>query len=290
MVSKKKLLDSFGTKAAYAKLQYNNAKFSLFNFSGEKKIYRKGLMRRKNMRSTINEDVFAVARDFNERYQISIANSKELRDDVYRLRYQMFCEKLGYDMHHRDGLEFDEYDDDSLHILLRERASEKPIGCFRLVMPHRSGRIWLPFDLYGVPHVDRTLFNWNKVNHARSVEVSRLAINAPTGRLASVGDKGASTPFLATALFYAITAMVIRLNVENVFMVIEPCLGRLTSRFGFKLDQISPPFEYYGQRATFTTTGLRSHAESLTLKTPWRRLYNVIEQQLFEEISARQVA
>lgn len=240
------------------------------------------------MRS-INEDMFVVARDFSERYQILIANNDELRSDIYRLRHQVFCEKLGYPMDHRDGLESDEYDRDSLHILLREYTSQTPIGCFRLVMPQRSGRIWLPFDLYGVPHIDRSLFNWNHVNHARSVEVSRLAL-APNDRTAGTANKGASTPFLATALFYAVTAMIVRLNVENVFMVIEPCLGRLTSRFGIKLDQISPPFEYYGQRAAFTTTGLRMHAESLTLKTPWRRLYNVIEQQLFAEISEQRVA
>ncbi|HEY3698029.1 MAG TPA: PEP-CTERM/exosortase system-associated acyltransferase [Spongiibacteraceae bacterium] len=235
-----------------------------------------------------NED--DLASNFNERYQILIANNDALRNDAYRVRYQVFCKKLGYEMDNRDGLESDEFDRDSLHILLRERGSLNPVGCFRLVMPQRSGRIWLPFDIYGVPHVDRSLFNWNHVNHARSVEVSRLVINAPARRIGTQGDASSNSSFLVTTLFYAVSAMVIRLNVENVFMVIEPSLGRLTSRFGFKLDQISPPFEYYGQRATFTTTGLRAHAEALTLKTPWRHLLNVIEQQLFAEISAQRVA
>lgn len=239
------------------------------------------------MRPTCQE-TFSVANDFNERYQITIANTDGLRKDVYRLRHQIFCENLGYEMDQHDGLESDEYDNDSLHVLLRERVSEIPVGCFRLVMPQRTGRIWLPFDLYGVPHVDRSLFNWNHVNHARSIEVSRLALLAPNNR--SALSKGESTPYLATALFYGVTSMIVRLNVENVFMVIEPCLGRLTARFGIKLDQISPAFEYYGQRATFTTTGLRMNAESLTLKAPWRRLYNVIEQQLFEEFLIQQVA
>lgn len=240
------------------------------------------------MRSTL-EDVFAVANDFSERYQIIIANTEALRKDVYRLRYQIFCKKLGYEMDNRDGLESDEYDRDSLHILIRERISQAPVGCSRLVMPQRTGRVWLPFDLYGVPHVDRTLFNWNHVNHRRSVEVSRLALCTSDDRNPPL-HKGASTPYLATALFYAATAVIGRINVENVFMVIEPSLGRLISRFGIKLDQISPAFEYYGQRATFTTTGLRLQAELLTLKAPWQRLYSVIEQQLFAEILAQQVA
>ncbi|HET8710338.1 MAG TPA: GNAT family N-acyltransferase, partial [Spongiibacteraceae bacterium] len=239
------------------------------------------------MRST-GEDIFGVANDFSNRYEILIANTEVLRKDVYRLRYKIFCEKLGYAMDHRDGLESDEYDRDSLHILLRERASQEPVGCARLVMPQRAGKIWLPFDLYGVPHVDRSLFNWNHVNHVRSVEVSRLALDVPNDHASTA--KGISTPFLATTLFYAATAIIIHLNVENVFMVIEPSLGRLISRFGIKLDQISPPFEYYGQRATFTTTGLRLQAELLLLKTPWQRLYYVIEQQLFAEIANQQVA
>lgn len=239
------------------------------------------------MRAT-DKEMFAVANDFSEHYQIQIANTDDLRKDVYRLRHQVFCEKLGYEMDHRDGLESDEFDDDSLHILLRERISQMPVGCFRLVMPQRTGRVWLPFDIYGVPHVDRSLFNWNHVNHSRSIEVSRLALSNPNNR----DDiyKGPSTPYLATALFYGVTATIVRLHVENVFMVIEPCLGRLTSRFGIKLDQISPAFEYYGQRATFTTTGLRMNAESLTLKAPWRRLYSIIEQQLFMDMLTQQVA
>ncbi len=239
------------------------------------------------MRPTYKEG-FCVANDFCERYQIVIANTEELRRDVFRLRHEIFCDDLGYEMDHHDGLESDEFDADSLHVLLRERVSQKAIGCFRLVMPQRGGHVWLPFDIYGVPHVDRSLFNWNRVNHARSVEVSRLALLKPNTR--SQLSNGESTPYLATALFYAVTAMIVRLNVENVFMVIEPCLGRLTSRFGIKLDQISPSFEYYGQRATFTTTGLRMNAEALTLKAPWRRLYQIIEQQLFEEFMTQQVA
>lgn|GEM_PF-777231 len=238
---------------------------------------------------TAADQTLAIAPDFNDRYQIVIANTDALRRKVYQVRCQVFCDELGYDMYQSQGCETDEYDDGSLHVLLSHRTSGTPIGCFRLVMPQPCGNIWLPFDLYGVPHVDKTLFNWNSVNYARSVEVSRLALSSAVRAGHASGTTGASSPFLATAMFYAVSSLVVSQGIENVFMVIEPRLGRLTSRFGIKLDQISRPFEYYGQRATFTTTGQRMGTEARQLKSPWRDLFDVVESQLYADRNAPQV-
>ena len=228
------------------------------------------------------ERTSAIAPDFSERYQILIATTEALRRQVYRVRHQVFCDELGYAMNQIHGHEFDDYDAGSLHILLRQRAGGVPIGCFRLVMPQPGG-IWLPFEEYGVPHVDPHLFDWSSVNRERSVEVSRLALNASVRCGGHVETAGASDPYLATAMFYAVTALVMKLGIKNLFMVIEPRLGRLISRYGFKLKQISPPFEYYGQRATFATTGQCLSDELSLLKTPWRHLFDVIDQQLFAD-------
>ncbi|MDB6061064.1 MAG: hypothetical protein JWM78_1167 [Verrucomicrobiaceae bacterium] len=241
------------------------------------------------MRPSLDQ-ILAIAPDFNSRYEIIIADTDALRREVYRIRCKVFCNDLGYAMQQRDGCEFDEYDADSIHVLLRQRNTGAAVGCFRIVMPQAQGT-WLPFEHYGAAHVDERLFDWSSVERMRSVEISRLAIDsskrqtAPTDSLTDASD-----PYLATALFYAVTAMVVKLDVHNVFMVIEPCLGRLTSRFGIRLDQIGAPFEYYGQRATFTTTGARMGAEASRLNPAWRALYDVVLQQLFVEQATQQVA
>lgn len=235
------------------------------------------------------DDVLPLASEFSQQFEVLIANTDELKNQVFHLRERVFCKKLGFSMTSVNGCEIDAFDQDSIHVLLRHKLSRQPIGCFRIVMPQRSGHIWLPFDVYGVPHIDAKLFNWNRVNLTRSAEVSRLALDAEIIRGEDL-KRNKICRHLSTALFYAVTAMIVRLNVENVFMVIEPSLGRLISRNGIRLDQISPPFEYYGQRATFTTTGLRMHADSLTLTAPWRQLYAIIEQQLFSELLAKEVA
>lgn len=239
------------------------------------------------MRTNLDR-VAAIAADFSERYQIQIADTETLRKKVYRVRHQVFCDELGYDMRHVQGHEFDEYDDSSLHVLLSQRDGDIPIGCFRLVMPQR-GEVWLPFDRYGVPHVDERFFDWSRVDRARSIEVSRLALS-PRSRQCRPTEGAPSDPYMATAMFYAVTSLILNLGTENLFMVIEPRLGRLISRYGFTLDQISPPFEYYGQRATFSAYRSRIVDELQRLKTPWRNLYDVIEQQLFAKTAQQTVA
>lgn len=231
----------------------------------------------------------AIAPDFAERYEILIANTENERCEAFRVRHQVFCEQLGYEMDNVDGCESDEHDVNSLHILIRDRSSHTGVACFRLVLPQPNTRIWLPFDLYGVQHVDRSLFDWNKVNHLRSMEVSRLALNAKLLDNEHV-SVGISTSYLAAAMFYAVTTITLHMGIEYLFMVIEPRLARLISRFGMKLDQISPKFEYYGQRATFTTNAPRLRQEVAALTPAWRKLYDEVDTQLYSNVETQQVA
>jgi N-acyl amino acid synthase of PEP-CTERM/exosortase system len=204
---------------------------------------------------TAPERTTAIAADFSERYQILIANSETLRRKVYRVRHQVFCDELGYAMNRTRGQEFDDHDAGSLHVLLRERISGISIGCFRLVMPQPEGGIWLPFDNYGVSHVDDRLFDWNTVNRARSAEVSRLALSS-SARRGSRGDKqtGPSDAYLATAMFYAVSALVLNLSIENVFMVIEPRLGR-SNQFTVRILRSARHIHHQSQTHATPITG-----------------------------------
>ncbi len=236
------------------------------------------------------EQILAIAPDFRSRYQIQIADTEALRRDVYRLRGQVFCNELGYWEQQGDGVELDEFDADSIQVLLRQRSTGEAVGCFRIVRPKEHGT-WLPFQLYGEEHVDAQLFDWSSVDRQRSVEISRLAIDTSKRQAVQSGSTaGACDPFLATALFYAVTAMVVKLDVSNAFMLIEPPLGRLISRFGIRLDQIGRAFECYGQRAVFSTTGARMKKESEQLQPAWRALYDAVTDQLFVDNAALQVA
>ena len=68
-----------------------------------------------------------VVAAFHEYFEIIDANSPELLREVFRLRYQVLCVEQrapGFEpSNYPDGLESDQYDRHSSHILLRHRPS-----------------------------------------------------------------------------------------------------------------------------------------------------------------------
>lgn len=232
----------------------------------------------------------SIASDFSDRFEFVIADTPALRAQVFALRYRVFCEEFGYNMENSNGAESDIYDPLSTHVLLRRKHTHLPVGCFRIVQSQLSLADWLPFEHYGVPNVSAE-FNWGSVDRRTSVEVSRLALAATTraGR-ADAAEKRPADAYLVTAMFFAVTGLIAKQQRDHVFMFIEPRLGRLTARYGIKLDQISPIFDYCGPRAIFVSTGQRMAAEPANYKPAMRELFDVVQRQLFGNEIAAEVA
>lgn len=236
----------------------------------------------------------ALARDFARSFDLTLADTDALRSRVYQVRYQVFCQELGYDMKQSDGLEADTYDSRSLHCLLRHRASGLDTGCVRLVLPLPNGG-GLPFESFGLRYVDRRLLDWKQIDPTSCCEVSRLAVvsefrrrlgeQAHADGVAEIDDPANSGPhrrfpFIAISLYHAVTALILQRGYEWVFMVIEPRLQRHLSRYGLNLRQISPEFEYFGQRATYVITREQLQADVFSWRPELQGLYGNVHQQL----------
>ena len=71
---------------------------------------------------------------------VLIADTSGLIEEVFRLRYQVYCLEKGYETG-RDGMEFDKYDDRARHVLLVHRASGQAIGTVRVIPSSRTGGV-----------------------------------------------------------------------------------------------------------------------------------------------------
>ena len=74
------------------------------------------------------------------RFEIIRADTPELRDLAYLLRYQVYAHEHGFEKpeDHLKEREKDDYDERSLHILLRHRRSGIVVGTARLVLPEAA--------------------------------------------------------------------------------------------------------------------------------------------------------
>jgi N-acyl amino acid synthase of PEP-CTERM/exosortase system len=201
---------------------------------------------------------------FYRHFQVVVANTPELREAAFQVRYRVYCEELKYEdaQVFPDKLEHDAFDSSAIHCLLKHHASGQFIGCIRVLLAGKSeSDPTLPFRRFlqvtDLPFEHRPL---DRFNHC---EVSRLAI---------VGDfrkrKGESEvaypdhyspqldarrmlPSMALGLYLASTAAILELGIDNAFAMMEPRLARHLQRFGLYFRQAGPLVEYHGQRAPY---------------------------------------
>ena len=79
---------------------------------------------------------------YNHYFRAEIADSDDLREWSFRLRYQVYCVENDYERASENSgeRETDELDDQSLHGLLVHRLSGSVVGTTRLILPKMNGK------------------------------------------------------------------------------------------------------------------------------------------------------
>lgn len=67
-------------------------------------------------------------------FVVEIADTNQAVEEAYRLRYQVYCVERGYESG-SFGLEVDQFDEHSRHVILRHSPTAQAIGTVRLVLP-----------------------------------------------------------------------------------------------------------------------------------------------------------
>lgn len=205
---------------------------------------------------------------FHEYFEIVMADTPELQEEVYRIRYQVLCvEKRfpGFDQSLcTDGQEKDDYDDHSSHVLLKYRSSGGFIGTVRLILFDSSNPDkLLPVEKHG--QLDPKLCDMSKLSRQQTAEISRFFVVSPFNRRKGerrnletrkinkdAGRKERrSTPHLALVLVAGIVRMCANHNVRNWLSFMDPALNRLLGHFGLNLYPAGPICDYYGLRQPY---------------------------------------
>jgi N-acyl amino acid synthase of PEP-CTERM/exosortase system len=208
---------------------------------------------------------------FHEYFKTIPADTTELRNEVFRIRYDVYCEELGYEDTERfpDKLEQDSYDPHSQHCLLWHKSSEQFAGCVRLAQasPELNNQK-LPFELTCGEKIDRSIVDISQLPTESYGEISRLAVRSTFRRRA--GEKNTpfgvvpdssleieerrSFPLIAFGLYLAAAASGLNNGLERVFAMMEPRLARRLRIFGINFEQIGEPIEHRGLRAPYQIT------------------------------------
>lgn len=208
-------------------------------------------------------DRFNLGHGFRKYFEIVPATDDTLRDAVYRVRHEVYCEELGFEPVRPDQRESDAFDAHSQHCLLRSsNERHTPVGCIRIVMARADEPDFLlPFERTCAATLDRTLLDPAALPRDRIAEVSRLAVRSAFRRrkgehqdASPVHEEDFGTivhprfPYIPIGLYLGAIALAARSGIDTLFILTEPRLAAHFAKLGVDVRQIGGPVEHRGLR------------------------------------------
>lgn len=250
-------------------------------------------------------DIANLGASFKRYFEMVPALTAGLREHAYRIRHQVYCEDLQYEPVRPDGRELDEYDAQSLHLLIRSLKTGEYVGCTRLILCRKDDpQQPLPFERTCAATLDRATLDPQKMPRHRIAEVSRLAVirkyRLRRGEQAlpaplsdeSFGAKLGSKllprfPYIPVGLYIATTELAALHGIDHMFVLTEPRLAQHFARLGVRVRQVGRPVEHRGLRVPC----MLDVQEILGgLNFIMRPLHRVIAQQVRHGVQAQRIS
>mgnify|MGYP003645029731 CR=1 FL=1 len=236
--------------------------------------------------NTINHQNYEnVSNIFNSVFKVQLATSPEVINEVFELRYQVYCIDRPFEDANcfADKRERDAYDPRSVHSLVRHRITGDSVAAVRLVMAGDSPeQAHFPMEGPCVHLMDQ---------HARDAiagvprdqiaEISRMAVSREFRRrlneeksVSGISEPAyycdwengkRAMPYISLGLFASILQMSVKHGITHWMAVMEPTLLRLLKRYGIEFDHVGPVLDYHGRRcpvfaeAASLVEGIRKH-------------------------------
>jgi N-acyl amino acid synthase of PEP-CTERM/exosortase system len=230
---------------------------------------------------------FNLGNAFKQYFEIIPAFSNALKEEVYRIRHQVYCEDLEFESIRPDRREIDEHDVNSLHLLMRSVKTEEFVGCTRIVLSRLGGPQYkLPFEKTCAAVLDRSIVDPTKLPRDNVAEVSRLAVVTGYRRRKGEGSSPVSIssedfgtpsqsrfPFIPIGLYLATTELARINGIDTVFVLTEERLANHFAKLGFSHKYIGSPIEHHGVRVP----SMMSVSGTIkSMRSNLRPLYDVI--------------
>jgi N-acyl amino acid synthase of PEP-CTERM/exosortase system len=201
----------------------------------------------------------SILDSFNYYFEMVPANTAALKQEVYKLRYQVYCLEKYFENpeQHADGLEYDEYDEYSCHYLIRHRETDCYMATTRLILPNSK-----IFPMEANSKIERKELI-TKINRANLAELSRFCVSKQFRRRANEQnlivtndvDNSRASPIgknnsasITLSLFACAVEMSSEHNIRYWYAIMEPALKRVVAALGIHFEEIGPLVDYHGMR------------------------------------------
>ena len=201
---------------------------------------------------------------YNSIFEVVRADTPELRQEAFRLRYQVYCVENPFEdpANNPSGVETDAYDAHAIHYLLRYRPANLTVGTVRMVLPVAEN-LQASFPIQSV--CDLPLLK-DPEHVKRSMEISRFSISQVMRKRvndtlysgvhiadAVSPEEGAQAKrrvlyHAALGLIQAVNEVIEEHEINDAYLICEPTLHRILGLLGICITPMGPFVEYHGRR------------------------------------------
>ena len=193
-----------------------------------------------------------------------ISRNDPLISEVYKLRYKVYCDEWGFEKpeDHPGGIEKDDFDQYSVHMVALTKDRKELIGTMRLILASELG-----FPLEGHCKITTDL---SAIPRERIGEISRLAISKDYRKRAGdrlIYDRGESEEHafkrsdtaekrlceyaIISGLYTCMYKESVSLGLTHWFAVMAKGLSILLNRLSVTFTPIGPEVYYHGVRTPY---------------------------------------
>lgn len=245
----------------------------------------------------VNSDAMSISDHFTKFLQPEIAINQTLKDEVFRIRHNVYCEELALEAIKEGGQERDEFDPQSIFALIKHKPTNIYTSCVRLVRSKQANEL-LPIEKFCIDAIQNKELHPSNFKRSEIAEISRLAVKADFRRRKADQFKGSAQgaisetgysetelrcfPFIAIGLYMAGASLAIDTGVKHVYVMMEPRLARSMKFVGIKFIQLGKAIEYHGLRAPYY---INPNIFLEHLSPGFKSLYLSIEEDLSKQLT-----
>lgn len=205
---------------------------------------------------------------FDNYFEVFLADTQESKEINYTIRYQVYCEEMGFE--NKDDFpleqEFDHHDQHSAHFIVRHKQTKQWVGAMRLIF--QNGQ-FLPIEQYCTLNEQI-----GKNDVKQSAEISRLCvvkevrrglvdIDPPNGiedeseainetnKIRFLHKDQKINRRIIWGLLNAATEYCYSNNIENWYFITTTALAKILRKGGFNMLSIGEPCYHNGERYPF---------------------------------------
>ncbi len=236
---------------------------------------------------------------FDSCFEVFLADTPESKLIHYNLRYQVYCDEMGFEDKDKfpDQMEIDDWDSQSAHFMVRHTHTGQWLGALRLVSQVSSA---FPFETKCVPTTPIT-----PDQYQHSMELSRLCVLREARRFAprsfaeQASDETSNIRYLSTLrnqnrsiMWGLIRAAVVyssQNDITQMYFLVAPALALAVKKEGFAMRQVAEACDHRGQRIPYSLDVADVLANSLW-ETDYRFEYRRYSEMDESNVDKRQRA